>query len=215
MRDQVLLYISAAPDLRTERDLLGRAVAEMPVPLAWRVVQSPRSNQPVDPDAIAQADVHLLLMGGDIRAPIGLEWLIARRAGRLPVLFLKESVSRTLAALDFVRTVENQTPWGTFKEGRELRRQVEILLVNYLLDRVVTFSLTKVDVDLLSSWLAEREAGKVSDEQQGSGEAGDSGLILSTERFEPSDGILLGPAAQKNRERSDEPDLPESFDQSQ
>lgn len=169
----------------------------------------------MDRDAIAQADIHLLFIGGDIRAPIGLEWLIARRAGRLPELFLKENVSRTLAALDFVRTVENQNPWRTFKEGRELRRQVEILLANYLLDRAVTFSLTKDEIALLRSWLAEREAGKVSEEQIERGGAGDSGLILSTERFEPSDGILLEPAPQKISERSDEPDISESSDQSQ
>jgi hypothetical protein len=197
-----------------ERDLLGRAVAEMPVPLSWRVVQSPRGNQPVDRYAITQADMHLLLMGGDIRAPIGLEWLIARRAGRLPVLFLKENVSRTLAALDFVRTVENQTPWRTFKESRELRRRVEILLANHLLDRAVTFSLTKDEVDLLRSWLAEREAGTVSEERIERGGAGDSGLILSAERFEPSDGILLETATQNNGEPGDEPDISECSNQS-
>ena len=72
MADRLLLYISAASDLRAEREVLGRAVTEVPVSLAWRVVHSPGGDEPVDVDAVSRADVHLLLLGGDIRAPVGL-----------------------------------------------------------------------------------------------------------------------------------------------
>jgi hypothetical protein len=41
MADEVLVYVSAAPDLQREREILSRAVTEVPVPLGWRVVQSP------------------------------------------------------------------------------------------------------------------------------------------------------------------------------
>ena len=98
MADTFLLYISAASDLEHERDILGRAVTEVPVTLAWRIVQTPLHGDPPDMQAVAQADLYLLLLGGDIRAPVGLEWQVARRAGRTPVLFLKQGAPRTPAA---------------------------------------------------------------------------------------------------------------------
>ena len=82
MADQVNLYVSAAADLEHEREILGRAVTEIPVTLGWRIVQSPLRDDPVDLVAVVEADVHLVIMGGDIRAPIGREWMAARRAGR-------------------------------------------------------------------------------------------------------------------------------------
>ena len=69
MVDILHLYISAALDLEKERESLSRAVAEIPVTLGWRVIQSPLHGEPLDTDAIAQADVHILLLGSDIRAP--------------------------------------------------------------------------------------------------------------------------------------------------
>ncbi len=78
MVDQVRLYISAAADLERERDLLGRSVSELPVQLGWLIHQSPRKNDILDLDTVTRADIHLLLIGGDIRAPIGLEWYMTR-----------------------------------------------------------------------------------------------------------------------------------------
>ena len=48
MADEVWVYISAGPDLQREREILGRAVTEVPVPLGWRVVQSPSGDAPAD-----------------------------------------------------------------------------------------------------------------------------------------------------------------------
>ncbi|MDQ4076092.1 MAG: hypothetical protein M3220_07575, partial [Chloroflexota bacterium] len=106
MTEQVRLYISAASDLEGEREILGRAVTEIPVDLGWRIAQSPRRNDPVDEDAVVRADVHVLLLGSDIRAPVGLEWLAARRAGQQPLPFLKRDVRRTPAAMEFIRYIE-------------------------------------------------------------------------------------------------------------
>ena len=89
MADRVLLYISAASDLALEREVLSRAITEIPTSLGWRITQTPIGDEPLDLEAAAQADLHLLILGGDIRAPVGVEWLAARRAGRIPTLFLK------------------------------------------------------------------------------------------------------------------------------
>ena len=100
---------------------MGRAVVDIPTSLGWRIVQTPLQGEPVDPELVAQADIHLVLLGSDIRAPIGLEWLTAYRAGRLPSLFLKQSIIRTPSAQSFRRYLEGQTCWRPFKDLADLR----------------------------------------------------------------------------------------------
>jgi hypothetical protein len=73
MADRILLYISAASDLALEREVLSRAIVEIPTSLAWRIKQTPVGDEALDLEAVAVADVHLLLFGGDIRAPVGAE----------------------------------------------------------------------------------------------------------------------------------------------
>ena len=196
MRDQVLFYISAASDLAREREILGRAVTELPVTLGWRVVQSPLDDKPVDLEAVAQADVHLLLLGSDIRAPIGQEWMAARRSGRWPVLLLKQGILRTSAAQNFVRFVEEQTAWQPFRDDAELRTSVLRLLVDHLLGRAGYFALSAAEVAHLHAWRAglDASAGEVDGTLGGVGEGG---VVLSPERYEPSEGILIRAADEK------------------
>jgi hypothetical protein len=192
-KNEVLLYISAAADLGPERDLLGRAVTEVPVTLGWRVVQSPTGDQPVDREAVAGADLHLLLLGGDIRAPIGQEWLAARRAGRLPVLLLKQGVPRTLAAQDFERFVAKQAPWQPFREGKGLRRHVLRLLGRHLLAQATLYGLSPVERERLRVWHAGLAGSQAPGEPETRGGAGESGVVLSPERYVPSEGVLIRP----------------------
>ena len=87
MDQYFLLYISAATDMEAERDILARTVIDIPADVTWRIEQSPRGNEPIDLSAVTKADTHLMLLGSDIRAPIGLEWIIARQFGRQPLPF--------------------------------------------------------------------------------------------------------------------------------
>jgi hypothetical protein len=191
MVDQILLYISAATDLRAEREILGRAVTEVPVSLGWRVVQSPAGDEPVDLAAVARADIHLLLLGSDIRAPIGSEWRAAQRAGHPPALFLKERILRTPAAQDFLRFVARQDTWRRFEGLADLRSQVLRLLARHILDYAQRYALSPAEMGRLQSWRAELEsaAGDVAGAARGG--AGESGVLLSRERYVPSDGVLL------------------------
>lgn len=190
MAKHFLLYISAASDMEAERDLLARSVIAVPADLTWRIEQSPRANQPLDQAAIAQADLHLLLLGSDIRAPIGLEWLAARRFGRMPLTLLKQGASRTLAAEDFRRFIERQRPWRPFASPADLKRQVQRLLGQKILDRAVSYGLSSDEIVGLQGWLVELDETPESDAELPGG-AGDSSFIFSKERFEPSSGILL------------------------
>ena len=121
MADRILLYISAASDLSFEREVLGRAIIEIPTSLGWRIKQTPVADELLDLEAVAAADVHILIMGGDIRAPVGAEWLAARHARRLPTLFLKQGAHHTPAAQIFVRDLERHAGWRPFDDAADLR----------------------------------------------------------------------------------------------
>jgi hypothetical protein len=194
MADQILLYVSAAQDLEAEREVLGRAVSEVPASLGWRIVHSPGGDVPVDLEAVAQADVHLLLLGGDIRAPIGQEWLVARRAGRWPALYLKQGILRTPAAQNFLRYIAEQAPWQPFKDGADLRLQVLRLLAGHILQRAGYYALSPVELDRLRAWRSELEVSSPTEDLETRGGAGESSVILSPERYTPSEGILISPA---------------------
>ena len=204
MADEILVYISAAADLQPEREILGRAVTEVPVTLGWRVVQSPPGDEPADLDAAADADVHILLLGSDIRAPIGREWVAARRAGRQPLPFLKQGVLQTPAAQSFQRFIEEQVAWRPFRGASELRRQVLKLLADHILIRAHYYALSPPELTGLQAWRSEIERPGHSVDEATQGGAATSGVVLSPQRYVPSEGVLVQPAAEKSRNNMEE-----------
>ena len=205
MADEVLVYISAGPDLQREREILGRAVTEVPVSLGWQVVQSPSGDVPADLEAAARADVHLLLLGSDIRASIGREWIAARRAGRRPVPLLKQGVLQTPAAQSFQRYIEEQAAWRPFWEGAELRKLGLQLLADHILARAQHYALSALELARLQGWRSKLEGpGECVDEVTGGGAAA-SGIVLSPERYVPSEGVLLQAPEEEGSHGQEEP----------
>jgi len=191
MADRILLYISAAADLVLDREVLGRAIVEIPTSLGWRITQTPVAEERLDLEAVATADVHLLLMGADIRAPVGAEWWAARRAGRLPTLFLKQQVHHTLAGLVFIRDLERYADWRPFVDTADLRQQVLAHLTEHIVDHAAGYRISPDESARLRAWRKQQVTDKKSvDERRGG--AGASSVILSTERFTPSEGQLVG-----------------------
>ena len=190
MVDILHLYISAASDLVQERESLSHAVAEIPVTLGWRVIQSPAHGEAVDIDAVAQADFHILLLGSDIRAPVGLEWRLARRANRLPVTFLKQEVVRTMAALDYIRYLEEQTTWRKYKDIIDLHRQALHLLAEHILTQAVYYALKPAESEKLTAWVKTLDTPK-NETPVLHGGIGESSVVLSPERYIPSEGVLI------------------------
>lgn len=185
--DTVTIYVSAAPKLAAERDALARTIADLPVTLAWRIVQTPAQAEPLDRETLQAADLHVLVMGSDIRAPVGLERALVRRAGRPTVAFLKRGVLHTPAGQAFVR--QTDVEWQRYTDVADLRRQVQRLLAEHLLRHAAQYALTSLEVEQLD---ALREGEAEGAKENGEREVADhSAMILSRERFEPSEGVIV------------------------
>jgi hypothetical protein len=182
----VTIYISAASDLMAEREALGRMIAGLPVTLAWRIMQTPLGAEPLDLEAVQQADLYLLLLGSDIRAPVGLEWHTAAYTGRPISAFLKQGLARTLAGQAFVRNTGVE--WQPFSDAAHLRRRVERLLAEFLLRHAVRFTLTPLEVEQLTVLLKPETE---TDQPPGGEGTGHSAVILSRERFMPREGVIV------------------------
>lgn len=193
MVDRILLYISAAADLEIERSVLSRAITEIPVTLGWRIIQSPIRGEAADLESVSKADIHLLLMGSDIRAPVGLEWYFARRVGRSPLPFLKKGILRTPAAQEFIRTVEEQHSWSTFKDPSDLRHQTLLLLGEHIHRHAIHYALKPKELERLEDWLGELRQASIEKVEESKGGTGESSIILSPERYVPSEGVLIQP----------------------
>jgi hypothetical protein len=198
MADEVLVYISAALDLEYERDLLGRAVTEIPVSLAWRIEQTPPGAKAPDLEAIVNADIHLILLGGDIRAPVGLELLAARRAGNRPLLYMKKDIMRTPAAQAFLREMERTETWRSFRDNSDLRHQVLLSLAKYILDNALHYVLRPVELENLQAWYEKLIENKPQEVEKTRGGAGESAVIISRERYIPSGGVLISKPKEEN-----------------
>jgi hypothetical protein len=182
----VTIYISAAADLMAEREAVARMIAGLPVSLAWRIMQTPIGEEPLDLETLAAADLYLLVMGGDIRAPVGLEWHTAQRSHRPGRAFLKQGIARTPAGQVFIG--QQNRPWQPFQDAADLSRQVRRLLVEHLLEHAVRYQLTPAEFTQLSRLQKEAD---LSEPSGSGGEAGRSAVILSRERFTPGGGLIV------------------------
>lgn len=181
----VTVYIAAADDVAAERDALARMIAELPLTLAFRVVQSPTEG-PIDEQALAEGDLFVLVLGHDIRAPVGLEWRLARRAQRPMIVAVKTGITRTPAGREFLHTLD--VPTHTYQTTNELVRLVRQRLATRLLEDATRLALSETERAALQR-LAQEEDDTES--EAGRGEAADSAVILSRERFRPTGGKLV------------------------
>ncbi len=192
----VTVYISAAADLMAEREVLARMVAALPVTLAWHIAQTPVTDaDSLDLEALKIADLHFLVMASDIRAPVGLEWRIVSRAGQPSAAFLKRNVLRTPAGEVFIK--DAGVTWQPFAGPTDLARQVQRLLVEHLVRHALRYALMPEELARLQALpVAETPA----EESARGKEAGHSAVILSRERFEPSEGVIVGKSSRKSTE---------------
>ncbi len=193
MPAQVRLFVSAGVDQEPARELLGRALAELPVNVGWVIKRTP------DVDAVAESHLFLLLMGADIWAPVGLELWWARRTEK-PILAYRGERPCTPAGQVFLQ--ENaDLAWTRCTDLPALRRAVLADLGRFLLAHSDRYGVTVTEVVTLRSLVADLErprppvtalspgmqaiaAGKVT------GAAG-GGVILAPGKDEPAGARLV------------------------
>ncbi len=185
--EKLLLFISATPDLRLERDVVARAVTEIPTSLGWTIKQTPGAGRESDLRAVDTADIHLLLLGRDIQAPVGLEWASARRAGR-PVQLFRLDTAQTQAGTGFMREVSRHGAWTLFKDAVDLRPLALAAIGDHLVTHAGAYDIVDKELADLRNWRATLTKTKV-DDLRAKDESG--GVILTTERFVPKEGKLL------------------------
>jgi hypothetical protein len=191
LENDIVVYISAASDLKRERDILGRIAAEIPVDTGWRIVLSPTGDGVLDRESIQFADIHFLLLGGDIRSPIGQEWILAKQAGRQPIPYLKTGILRTSAAVDFSRYIKAQAIWKPFSNGVELRRYALLDIIDHMLANALRYSLTLSNIEQLQLLGEKIKSDTGTDEYVSQSATGSSSVILSPEAIASKGGVLI------------------------
>jgi hypothetical protein len=186
MTEHVTIYISAAPKLMTERETLARMIAELPVTLSWRIGQTPAHAEPVDTNLLRDADLYFLVMGTDIQAPVGVELHAAQSVGHPVIAFLKQGMARTPAGEIF--TKQTRVTWHQFKDATDLSRSVQQIIVEHLLKNALRYTLTPVELTQLQELLDSTRTTASTSEGDGTGH---SAVLLSPERYTPSDGVVI------------------------
>jgi hypothetical protein len=183
MPSQVRLFVSAGPDLEPARELLGRALAELPINVGWVIKRTP------DVESVAECHLFLLLLGADIHAPVGLELWWARRTEK-PILSYAANVTHTPAGQVFLQ--ENAgLAWQRFADLPSLRRLILPDLGRFLLAHAERYGVTLAEVETLRGLEAAlAKTVPPAAPRQATGASG-GGVILAPGKDEPRGARLL------------------------
>ena len=98
---------------------------------------------------------------------------------------------RTPAAQDFIRFVGAQAAWQSFSSRNELRAKVLMLLVQHVLAEAHRYALSPVELTRLQAWRTDLELPASPPGESTRGGAGESGIVLSPDRYVPAEGVLV------------------------
>jgi hypothetical protein len=193
MAHRLRTFISTGPDLATEREIVGQAIAGLPISLGWVIKYTPEQLQPWETvrAAVEACDFYALLLGTDISAPVGSELYVARRAGKRISAFLKE-VPRTPAAQVFVK--QSPAQWRYFSSEEDLESLIQKAIVDQVLELPETYGITLADWEALST-LSHKLGEEAPEHKSGDtplhGGAGSNAVIVAPGRDLPSQGVPI------------------------
>jgi len=164
--------------MELEREMVGLAVAELPISQGWEIRHTPRPDESTAEALafLASCDLYVLILGTDFAAPMGLEWNEAQRTGKV-LLTYRKLVLHSPAAQEFIRRAE--VDWVDFTSPHEFKERFSRELVQMLLDRGEVFGLHVEDVEALLALVQqeEKETPAPADLERRRG-AGRGGIIL-------------------------------------
>lgn len=185
MSDVLRVFVGATSDLETERAVIGRSVAELPVKFGIEIRRTPPLLPTFEEIAQRLLDVDRVyfLMGNDITAPAGLEWHLAWRFER-SVLALRRSPHPTPAANEFFRLAPAH--WHNFRTQAELAKIVSLDLARMLQHPANRFGLTVMDLERVAVYIQNLESKRVEAVRSADG-AGGSAILLDSAHQRPAE----------------------------
>lgn len=189
MAELLRLFVSATNDLEAGRAAIGKAIAQLPVQIGIEIRRTPASGASFEMihELIANVDRFYFLMGRDISAPAGVEWLLAWKLQR-SVLAMRNNSVPTPAAQEFVRAVPLE--WTTFRSVSDLVRIVTLDVVRILRHPTNRYGLNVTELELLSTH-AERIKKLPVNVGGELGGAEGGGVLLDIGHREPLLGVAL------------------------
>jgi hypothetical protein len=186
MPTQVRLFISAGPELEPAREVLGRALAELPINAGWVIKRTP------DVDSVAECHLFLLLFGSDIWAPVGLELYWARRTEK-PILAYRSARARTPAGQVFVQE-NSDLGWTGFADLSALQRAFGRDVGRFLLHHGERYGVRLIEMQALTAYIQGLDqAPHAPVPAKATGAAG-GGVILAPGNDEPPGARVIGEA---------------------
>jgi len=193
MAETLRLFVSATTDLESERAIVGRVLADLPVQIRAEIRRTPASGGKYDDiyEAIANCDRVYFLLGQDITAPSGAEWQLAWQLER-SLLPLRSRARLTPAAQEFVQN--SLINWQTFHSVAHLANIITLDLIRLLDHPTNRYGLTVAELQqlkVLGRRLQQRAAEQADAYVREPGGAEGGGVLLDHLRREPADGVAL------------------------
>jgi len=178
---KLAIYVSASPEMDAECELLGQLLADMPRLVKWSIRRTPSHGQGENPDleGLRASQFYLILLGMDITAPVGVEWLAARDAGLATFAFRNLDRTPSLAAAFFARN--SGISWLPYRSPREFICRFERDLITQLIEGTPGYGLALADIEELSRRLQARERDLASPGREERRGAGGGGVIFATD----------------------------------
>ncbi|MHB0858971.1 MAG: hypothetical protein ACYC5M_15570 [Anaerolineae bacterium] len=182
------LYVSASPEMDAECELLGQLLAEMPATIRWIIRRTPKPQEVTQPDieGLRASHFYVILLGMDLMAPVGVEWMAAQAVGLPSFAYHNVSVPPSPATAHFVRNAG--IPWQHYETPAEFARHLEKALIERLIQGTPGYGLDLPDIEELSRRLAgleDKAESSSAGDRRGSEDrrgAGHGGVILSSRR---------------------------------
>ncbi|NLG49602.1 MAG: hypothetical protein GX552_05770 [Chloroflexi bacterium] len=179
MAKQLAVYVSASPEMDAECELLGQLLAGMFHSTQWTIKRTPAYYERMNPDldALRGSQFYVILLGMDIMAPMGVEWMVAQEMGLPTFAFHNVEVVASPATSYFMR--QSGAQWQSYRSPQEFIHQLERQLIHKLLEGTPGYGVEVSDLEELSARLKALEE---QDQAQDRGEerrgAGRGGIIL-------------------------------------
>ena len=182
MEKQLAIYVSASPEMDAECELLGQLLAGMFQSTRWTIKRTPTDHEHMNPDleTLRNSQFYVILLGMDIMAPMGVEWMVAQEMGLPTFAFSNAEAVASPSTAYFMR--QSGVPWQSYRSPQEFMHRLERQLITRLLEGTPGYGVEVSDLEELATRLKALEGQEQAEGGAFRGEdrrgAGRGGVIL-------------------------------------